>query len=871
MQQRRFWPVAFMGCALIASCSGADSTGPEPPVDRIPTSIQLSQVALSIDDGREGQLTATVFDQHGVAFATLPTAMSILWSSSADSIASVTGTGQVMGQRPGQAQVSATLSPGGMRASASVHVRQVASALVRLDGDAQFGAMGTALPGPISVRVADRHGDGVAGVTVSMSVTSGGGTVASASIVTSGSGEAQTTWTLGPTEGEQTMSVTAPGLTGSPLLFTATATSPRFELSAVSPDPVIRGQSVTITGSGFHSNPANNRVTVGGIEVPVAVATATSLEFVMPDDCLPSKEIDFQVFVAGVGSNILRRMVRPVQFLDVSQGQQLVLAGSPCLQFDETDNTQSYLIGVQSTSEILSSITPARISATTATPAAPSNAHDPGAARPSPAVDGHPQHPLSGVGLASWDAHAAAEQRLRHQERTLIEPLVPQSLPYLRSRQRSLPVSTPTVAAVPATAQVGDTLAIRVANFQSTNFCTNFTSVVTVVRTIGVRGIFLEDVANPPNGFTASHFNELSTFLDEHAYASVTEHFGDPTDIDGNQRIVIVATREVNRAGFGGFVVSGDLVGRASCPASNEGEYYYAQVPDPTGTLGQAASLETVLRNTKRLLPHELTHIVQFGRRMAAGIPGFLPAWILEGQATLAEEVTGHRIGGHEPGTNLGREVAFNTPPTMDVNWYGNAFIYMAFYYGFQSRTARVETAPEACSPFGGARQGLVGLPCGNPNFAFYGPSWLFLRWLSDHHGSRFAGGERELHTTLITQPQSGLAGLSTLVNQPVATMLAQWAAMQYVDGLVPDLEASLTLPSWNMDDVMRQAVTPNARLTPRERSFSSFTDELSIRAGSSAYFLLSGDGRPGTAVRVTGPGGGSLPADAQVWIVRLR
>ena len=92
-------------------------------------------------------------------------------------------------------------------------------------GNAQEAFTGSAVPIAPSVTVIDAGGSGVAGVPVTFQVTSGGGSVTPATPVnTDGQGAATVaSWTLGTAPGSNTLSASAAGVTGSPVVFTATA------------------------------------------------------------------------------------------------------------------------------------------------------------------------------------------------------------------------------------------------------------------------------------------------------------------------------------------------------------------------------------------------------------------------------------------------------------------------------------------------------------------------------------------------------------------------------------------------------------------------------------------------------------------------
>ncbi|MGI9175877.1 MAG: hypothetical protein ACR2GR_11225 [Rhodothermales bacterium] len=92
-----------------------------------------------------------------------------------------------------------------------------------LGGDGQTGPVNTALPESLVVQVTNAAGDPLGDIEVGWQVMSGEGTVHPASAHTDGLGRAATQWTLGPTEGEQTVTATVEGL--GPVPFRATATS----------------------------------------------------------------------------------------------------------------------------------------------------------------------------------------------------------------------------------------------------------------------------------------------------------------------------------------------------------------------------------------------------------------------------------------------------------------------------------------------------------------------------------------------------------------------------------------------------------------------------------------------------------------------
>ena len=102
-----------------------------------------------------------------------------------------------------------------------------ASSIELVSGENQSGMAETILTDPLKILVKDQDGNPFPGADVQFAVSEGA--VSSSSETTDANGNASVTWTLGATEGDQTLTVTsfkADGttpLTGSPLSVTATA------------------------------------------------------------------------------------------------------------------------------------------------------------------------------------------------------------------------------------------------------------------------------------------------------------------------------------------------------------------------------------------------------------------------------------------------------------------------------------------------------------------------------------------------------------------------------------------------------------------------------------------------------------------------
>jgi hypothetical protein len=417
---------------------------------------------------------------------------------------------------------------------------------------------------------------------------------------------------------------------------------------------------------------------------------------------------------------------------------------------------------------------------------------------------------------------------------------------------------------------VGDTVRIRV---HDTTDCGSFTEILTKVVAKGSNVMFLADTANPAPTYTSSQFSAFAQQYDAKIYPADTAEFGAPLDLDGNGRVVVVVTKEVNRRGSLGFTTSCDNFPRNSTnQASNYGEFFYVVAPDSGGRFGRAYSLRAAAQDLPDIIAHETVHVIQFGRRLASGGP-FPDIWIAEGQAVLGEEVSGHAVEGHAPGQNLGLGPAANLDDTLSTDFYGTGFVGLGLYFGWNPFTSsgRVANAPQECSfldnDYGGPCVGRL-----DP----YGPSWSLLRFLSDRFGPSFGGGEAGIQRAFVNHTLNGFAMVQSVLGVRMDTLLAQWAAMLFADDSVPNLAPELRLSSWNLKDVFYGTynnfrLIPQLRLQPAMVTFSTFTKTANVRAASTYYTVISGGSRPATAVKARDASGGILPPHMRYWILRIQ
>ncbi|MFI5310392.1 MAG: beta strand repeat-containing protein, partial [Gemmatimonadales bacterium] len=225
--------VVYSGGPTSILATPATPGSPGPPPVSIPvtytgpgataTRVRIAPRSAAVLAGATFTFSASAQDASGTLVPDIP----VFWSSLDPAIAgpASSGSGAITANSVrGTARIKALL-PTGAADTVTLAVALPASALAAVSGSGQSGAVATLLGAPLVVRVTASDGVGVAGVVVTFSPAAGSGSVASASVPSDASGFAQTTWTLGPTVGAQSVTASAAGgLAGSPVTFGATAT-----------------------------------------------------------------------------------------------------------------------------------------------------------------------------------------------------------------------------------------------------------------------------------------------------------------------------------------------------------------------------------------------------------------------------------------------------------------------------------------------------------------------------------------------------------------------------------------------------------------------------------------------------------------------
>jgi hypothetical protein len=671
-------------------------------------------------------------------------------------------------------------------------------------GDGQFGTPGQRLEAPLQalVRRVDT-GSPQSGVVVEWSVTEGDAALVTAPVSTSDAqGIVKMTIELGTAAGRATVRAVLRDQPDAGVTFEAFVVD-RPQVTVLSPLLVAGGDTLTMDGVGFSPVADQNVVLFSGIRGRVTSASAVRLRVEVPR-CLPGGAVEV---TAQLGT--LVSVPRPLSVTS-SEDVAPLPAGVP-VDLEDAGGFECirlpggarYLLVVQSAGTVGT----ARYGFTVRGLASAGSA--PAAERAPPRWDvaGHQAAP--GVG-------ERFEMRLRALEDALArtKPPPPASAPSAPSR----------VEAVPA---VGSQRAFKVLNASG-----GFDDVRAVARLVSTHAALYVDETAPSGGFTEEELQTFAATFDGVIHPTVTGAFGATSDLDANERVVILFTPTVNRLtprgsdGFiGGFFYGLDLLDR---DGSNRGEVFYAMVPDSAGQFSDSRSRQLVLKVTPAILAHEFQHMIHFNERvLKLGAAGTEALWLSEGLAQMAEELVAR--------VYLER---------------GDPVAAEEYRAGNRVRARRYLSDPAAVSLIVATGQGSL---------AERGGGWLHVLYLWDRWGGDGVLG-RMTRTTL-----TGVANVAAVAGEPWEDVLSDWGGALYAEGSSGG-GYPFDFPSVRLRDLLRS--NSPYPLSPETLGSGDFFRGGSLWSSSVRHYIVVPPSSGFTAVRLGGEAGGNWPAGAAL---RLR
>lgn len=478
---------------------------------------------------------------------------------------------------------------------------------------------------------------------------------------------------------------------------------------------------------------------------------------------------------------------------------------------------------------------------------------------PSP-LGGHPTFTLGHGGPA---ADESFHLRLREAERRQLPSVRHAAAP--RTPDAGPQPSFSTAAAVPAE---GSKLRLNVLTREASdprngiNACTDSRAVTQrtgVVVAVTQRAIVVVDSANPATGITPAEYRAFGVTFDTLVHPLMVQTFGEPGDIDDNDRAIIFYTRGVNEltppgsnSYVGGFFWAGDLFaksGENSCANSNHGEVFYMLAPDPGGSVnGNSRTDDLIRRTTVGVLAHEYQHLINASRRMYVNrASSFEETWLNEGLSHVAEELLFFRAGGLGPRQNITEQTLRGSARAWNA--------YAQYQASNASRLSEYLRSTASESVLGDAVR-----------LETRGAAWAFLRYAADRRN----GDDRQLWFDLANSRLRGHDNLRTVLSADPMRLLQDWTTSLYTDDAVPGIAAQYTTSSWHHRSVMGTLNNNQGGYPLSITPFSGGRAALSVAGGSAAY-LRFGVAAGGQATLTTASGGAPASERVLITIVRTR
>ena len=373
------------------------------------------------------------------------------------------------------------------------------------------------------------------------------------------------------------------------------------------------------------------------------------------------------------------------------------------------------------------------------------------------------------------------------------------------------------------------------------------------VVVVSQHAIILADTLNPPNGFTNADYQDLAAAFDTLVFPVDSTNFGNPTDIDGNGRVLIFFTQTVNaqtsstsKFVLGGYFFARDLfpvTGTGACAGSNQGEMFYMPVVDAAGKYNNDFKDRATLKlNIIATLAHEFQHLINAGRRLyVTTATAFEIVWLDEGLAHIAEELAYYRSSGLTSRSRLDATTILATQPLKDAvnNFEVQNLARLSSYLKNTEGTSPLDTSV---------------------TLAARGAIWQFLRYAADRKG----GTESATWRALVDSPYIGLQSLSYVFGDSYS-YLREWTVAQFTSD-APNLPTDAThqFPSWNFRSVLLRLNTNNNAYPLATHPLLSSTS-FSLAGGSAGYvrFRVNAGG--------TGTVTSTVPAIVDLVLVRTQ
>ena len=466
----------------------------------------------------------------------------------------------------------------------------------------------------------------------------------------------------------------------------------------------------------------------------------------------------------------------------------------------------------------------------------------------------------------------AVENRVRAFERSGLALRVPAN-----PLASSLKPRFSTQASAMGVPNVGDVINVKIPNAATTDLCANYIPTQAVVASVSTKAILAVDTLDgPPAGlFTPQQMDSITNEFDNITYPTDAAYFNTPTDVDGNGRIIMLFTGQINKltppntsGGFvGGFFFAGDFFPTVDTPQaqgcleSNGAEIFYLLSPDPTGKFGNIRSTGSVRQGTRGTLAHEFQHMINAGNRFKnPAVSAFEETWLDEGLAHFAEDAVGRVQRGFGDLQALTFTQIVPCSPCAEYN------DFQAFFFQNLARLTYWMQKPDKFSPLS---------KMADTSLATRGAAWAILRYAADNYSS---GDPRAFTRKLVAGPDVGVKNFTAAARVPIDTIVSGWLVSMYADHLgIAGLDPKYEYRSYNFRSVMppiaRSVLNQSVAAYPLiVQPIGSGSDNFSAtnRSGTGTYYRLSGAGPKNVKVLDASGNAGSFTGE-HVYVLRVQ
>ena len=854
-------PFVIIGAFVVsASCGGGgDNDGTTSPQGTV-ARVDITAPSATLEVGQSMQVSVRYFD----ASSTQLSGRTVAYSTSSSSVATVSATGLVTGASAGPVAVIATVD--GVHGTLNLTINNQPVFFIAITPANPSVRQGETLT--LSAQPQNSTGSPVTGRTVTWSSAN----VARATITPAGV-------VTGVTAGSVFIRASTGDRTDSVSLRVRSLLTP--SITSTSAGTLVPGGTGTLTGANFGAAITDNEVLVNGARGVVTAASATSITFTVPSkSALPCTATGAsQVALVTNGDTAIATMpLRVATDRSLNVGEFALLTDAADLVCNEfAGNGGKYLISAFNYANHAGIRTSFRLTGSGQGSAAAMDL----AARPAAAIV--PAALPDDRASRHLRAHASFMQGERQLARQLGNPRVQQRV------KRVGPGGLRSMAAV-APPAVGDQMTYRMR--RTLNSASTYDEVQFKVVYSGTKMVILEDRASPLAGTMDAEYVKLGEEFDQVMYDQLLV-LGDPlvvdSALDNNGRFLALFTPRVNNFPLNGqtnqilgFVTLCDFFPRVAitlpdntvipaCPSSNEGEAFYALIPDPAAGW-TIQNWRQLIRGT---LIHEAKHIASYAWRYYYDASVLEDIWLEEATAQVASEIWARNrynrgikqdiVWADGPNCDYGRP-ATGCPDPAEGILHHFGFMYQ-HYASLESKS-------------------ILDDPFGNIDAVIYGSSWSFVRYITDTYGQ---SEPAFLGSLVKVQNDAGVQNVVARTGRPFSELLGMFSIASVADNYPGSniTDPKLKLASWDSRDLFANMSSSLVGgdgapayplpwpLQVRRVSFGNFTtgqSEVSqLRGGGFAAWELSGTQSGPQALSIRSTTGGAAPASIGMAIVRVQ